>query len=222
MRYGVTRGESRRSEVVFPEGIATKALRGEGGLLDRRGQPHSRVRFDVVSKYKVQQFLAVPLLGTRGKLLGMFGVLDRLDGGGISQEDVRRARALSNQAAVMLEAANNLHLSEQHRRQAEALIDLAREIDGALRLPDFARRFVARTAELTGSACGLLAVPHEGHWHIAAICHPESVSAPMLVADESEAKAPAQIGSQGIVPISSVAHSQALRDSDLTRWVSSG
>ena len=116
----------------------------------------------------MRQFLAVPLLGTGGRLLGMFGVLDRLDGTGISQEDIRRARALSNQAAVVLEVARNLHLSEQHRRRAEALIELAREIDGALRLPEFGRRFVGRTAELTGSRAGLLAVLQEGRWQVVA------------------------------------------------------
>ena len=217
VRYGVTRGESRRSEVVFPEGIATKALRAKEVFWTDEASRTPGANLDVVSEYKVKQFLSVPLLGPRGKLLGMFGVLDRLDGAGISQEDIRRARALSNQAAVMLEAANNLHLSEQHRRQAEALVDLAREIDGALRLPDFARRFVARTAELTGSSSGLLAVPHEGSWHIAAISHPESVSAPVHAADESEPKALAQINSQGLVPVSSVAHSQASRDSEFER-----
>ena len=116
----------------------------------------------MVTKYKVHQFLAVPLLGNDGHVLGMFGVLDRIDGTGISQEDIRRARALSNQAAVVLEVARNLHLSEQHRRRAEALIELAREMDGALRLPEFARRFVTRTAELTGARAGLLAVLQEG------------------------------------------------------------
>src|SRR5204862_5450695 len=102
------------------------------------------------------------LLGTSGRVLGMFGVLDRVDGSGISPEDIRRARALSNQAAVVLEVARNLHLSEQHRCRAEALIELAREMVGALRLPEFARRFVARIAELTGSRGGLLAVPQQG------------------------------------------------------------
>ena len=109
----------------------------------------------------------------------MFGVLDRLDGTGISQEDIRRARALSNQAAVMLEVASNLHLSEQHRRQAEALIELAREIDGILHLPEFARRFVSRTAELTGSRAGLLAVWQEGRWQMAALQNQAEAPAPL-------------------------------------------
>ena len=52
------------------------------------------------------------------------------------------------------------------------MIELAREIDGALRLPEFARRFVSRIAELTGSSAGLLAVPQEGRLQVLAV-HPQ-------------------------------------------------
>ena len=172
VRYGVERGEPRRVDNLFPEGIATKALRAKEVFWTDEASRTPGANLEVVAKYKVHQFLAVPLLGTRGQLLGMFGVLDRLDGTGISQEDIRRARALSNQAAVMLEVASNLHLSEQHRRRAEALIELDREIDGALRLPEFARRFVGRAAELTGFRASLLAVMQEGRWQVAVI-HPQ-------------------------------------------------
>ena len=43
------------------------------------------------------------MLGTGGQLLGVFGVLDRLDGSAISQEDIRRAQALAAQMTVALE-----------------------------------------------------------------------------------------------------------------------
>lgn len=186
VRYGVKDGEPSRSEVLFPEGIATKALRrGEVFWTDEASRTPG-ANLEVVAAYKVQQFLAVPLLGAGGKLLGMFGVLDRLDGGGISEEDVRRARALSNQAAIMLEAAGSLHASEQHRRQAEALVELARQIDGILRLPDFAHRFVCLTSELTGSQSGFLAVPQEGNWQVAAFCQPKLPSSRLLGGGVSE------------------------------------
>ncbi len=168
-RYGVEKGEPRRMEVPIPEGVATRALRAKEVFWTYEARRIPAINQDAVAKYKIHQFLAVPLLGTSGRVLGMFGVLDRLDGTGISQEDIRRARALSNQAAVVLEVASNLHLSQQHRRRAEALIELAREIDGTLRLPEFARRFVGRTAELTGSRAGLLAVWQEGRWQVAAL-----------------------------------------------------
>jgi two-component system NtrC family sensor kinase len=169
VRYGVEKGEPRRVDTPFPEGIATRALRAKEVFWTDEASRTPGANLDFVTKYKVHQFLAVPLLGTSGRVLGMFGVLDRLDGTGISPEDIRRARALSNQAAVVLEVARNLHLSEQHRRRAEALIELAREMDGALRLPEFARRFVSRTAELISANAGLLAVMQEGRWQVAAL-----------------------------------------------------
>jgi two-component system NtrC family sensor kinase len=169
VRYGVEKGEPRRMDITFPEGVATQALRTKEVFWTDEASRTPGANFDVIAKYQVHQFLGVPLLGSNGQVLGMFAVLDRLDRTGISQEDIRRARALSNQAAVVLEVAKNLHLSEQHRRRAEALIELAREIDGALRLPEFARRFVCRAADLTASSEGLLAVVHEGRFQVIAL-----------------------------------------------------
>jgi two-component system NtrC family sensor kinase len=172
VRYGVEKGESRRADTLFPEGVATKSLREKQVFWTDEASRTPGANLDVVAKYDVHQFLAVPLLGSSGKILGMFGVLDRLDGTGISQEDIRRARALSNQAAVALEVTSNLHFAEKHRRRAETLIELAREIDGSLHLPEFARRFVCRAADLTASRHGLLAVRHEDQWQVVAM-HPE-------------------------------------------------
>jgi len=169
VRYAVEKGEPRRADTLFPEGIATRALRAKEVFWTNEASRTPGINLELITKYKVQQLLAVPLLGASGVLLGMFGVIDRVDGIGISPEDIRRARALSNQAAVVLESARNLHLSEQHRRRAEALIDLAREIDGTLHLPEFARRFVTGTAESTGARAGLLALLQEGRWQVAAL-----------------------------------------------------
>jgi len=169
VRYGVECGQPRRVDTIFPEGVATKALRSKEVFWTDEASRVPGANVEIVSKYKVQQFLAVPLLGASGKLLGMFGLLDRLDGTGISLEDIRRARALSNQAAVVLEVASNLHLSEEHRRRAEALIELARDLDGSLHLPEFASRFVRRAVELTGYRGGLLALHQEGRWQAVAL-----------------------------------------------------
>jgi PAS domain S-box-containing protein len=169
VRYAVEKGEPRRADTLFPEGLATRTLRAKEVFWTNEASRTPGINLEMVTKYKVQQLLAVPLLGASGLVLGMFGVIDRVDGIGISQEDIRRARALSNQVAVVLESARNLHLSEQHRRRAEALIELAREIDGTLHLPEFARRFVTRTAELTGARAGLLALLQEGRWQVAAL-----------------------------------------------------
>jgi len=96
-------------------------------------------------------------------------VLDRLDGTGISQEDIRRARALAAQVSVVLEVAHNLHLSEQHRRRAEVLTQLAREIDNLLHLPDFARKFVERAVELADARAGAVALYQDGRFQTVAM-----------------------------------------------------
>ena len=188
VRYAVEKGEPRRADTLFPEGIATRALRAKEVFWTNEASRTPGINLELITKYKVQQLLAVPLLGASGVLLGMFGVIDRLDGAGISPEDIRRARALSNQVAVVLESARNLHLSEQHRRRAEALIELAREIDGTLHLPEFARRFVTRSAELTGARAGLLALLQEGRWQVAAL-HTEAeapAESPVALASAAE------------------------------------
>jgi PAS domain S-box-containing protein len=162
IRYAVNKGEPKRLEHIFPEGVATRALRAKEVFWTDEAKSTPGINLDAVLKYEVHQFLTVPLLGADGEVLGMFGVLDRLDRSGILQEDIRRARALGNQVAVVLEVARNLDLSEQHRRRAEALVELSREISGALRVPDFARRFVTRAAELTGASSGALALFQDG------------------------------------------------------------
>ncbi len=190
IRYSVVRGQARNANSPFPESVATKAMRVKEVFWTDEASRVPGIDIDLVNKHQVHQFLAVPLLGGSGEVMGMFAVLDRLDGSGISQEDIRRARALSNQAAVVLEVAKNLHLSEQHRGRAEALIELAREIDGSLRLPEFARKFVCRAVSLTNSRSGFLAVLQDGRFQLAAV-HPAAESA-----DVAGAKAKAKEGGE--------------------------
>ena len=169
IRHSVTRGQSERVDNIFPEGIATRALRAKEVFWSDDLSEEAGVNLPAVTRYKARQLLAVPLLSADGSVLGMFGVLDRLDDTGISREDVRRARALAAQVSVVLEVARNLHQSELNRRRSDVLIQLAREIDGILRLPDFARKFVDRAIELTGARAGALALFQEGRFQTVAL-----------------------------------------------------
>jgi PAS domain S-box-containing protein len=171
VHYAVTRGEPQRVDNVFPEGIATRALRAKEVFWSDDVRQVAGANLEVLAQYQAKQLLAVPLLGADGRVLGMFGVLDRLDNTGISQQDIRRARALAAQVSVVLEVAHSLHQSEQHRRRSEALKQLACDIDGLLRLPDFARRFVERAVELAGAHAGAVAVFQDGRLQTLAL-HP--------------------------------------------------
>ncbi len=176
VRCGVERGQARKVDVIFPEGIATRALRTKEVFWSDDVRQLAGANLEVLARYQARQLLAVPLLAADGRVLGMFGVLDRLDNTGISQQDIRRARALAAQVSVVLEVAHNLHQSEQHRRRAEALTQLARDLDGLLRLPDFARKFVERAIALAGARAGAVALFQDGRFQTVAL-HPQPAAA---------------------------------------------
>jgi two-component system NtrC family sensor kinase len=169
VRYGVDRGQPRPVDTIFPEGIATRALRAKEVFSSDDVRQLAGANLEIIAQYHAKQLLAVPLLGADGTVLGMFGVLDRADNTGISQQDIRRARALAAQVSVVLEVARNLHLSEQHRKRSEALTQLAREIDGLLLLPDFARKFLNRAIQLAEARAGAVALFQDGRFQIAAL-----------------------------------------------------
>ena len=190
IRYAVDRGEPQRVDTVFPEGVATRALRAREVFWSDDLKQVAGVNLEVIAQHQAKQLLAVPLLGADGSVLGMFGVLDRLDGTGVSQQDIRRARALAAQVAVVLEVAHNLHLAEQHRRRSQALTKLAREIDGLLRLPDCARKFLESAVELAAATAGAVALFHEGRFQTVAM-HPPAQSASLAPdARTSDARTP--------------------------------
>ena len=151
VRWGVEKGIPQRVDHMFPEGIASRALTSKEVFWTDDPGKVPGANLEVIAQFRVRQILAVPLLGSDGQVLGMFGVLDRLDLVGISQEDIRRARALAAQIAVVLEATHNLHLSELHRQRAEALMGLALEVGKLLHLPEFAKSFAKRAADMTGA-----------------------------------------------------------------------
>jgi PAS domain S-box-containing protein len=161
VRWGSENGQAKQVEFVFPPGPASRALLGKEVYWSDDPGKEPGANLEVLGKFDVRQLLTVPLLDTSGEVLGMFGVLDRLDHAGISQEDIRRARALAAQVAVALEVTRNLHRSEQHRRRAESLMGLALELNGHLQLPEFAKSFVGRAANILGARQAALVVPQE-------------------------------------------------------------
>jgi len=171
VRYNTLHGKPQRSDQIFPEGIATKALRMKEVFWSDDLRKEAGADLEAIARYKARQLLAVPLLGAAGDVLGMFGVLDHAEGKGISREDIRRARALAAQVAVVLEVARNLHQSEVNRRRSEVLVQLARQIDGLLRLPDFADKFIERVVAMTSASSGALVLFQDGKFQTAALTH---------------------------------------------------
>jgi PAS domain S-box-containing protein len=161
VRWGAENGKPETVDFELPDGPASRALLNHEVFWSDDPSKVPGAHLEILASFNVRQLLTVPLLDTRGEVLGMFGVLDRLDGAGISQEDIRRARALAAQVAVALEVTRNLHQSEVHRRKAESLMGLALELNSHLRLPEFARNFVSRAASIVGVSQGALAIKQE-------------------------------------------------------------
>jgi PAS domain S-box-containing protein len=151
IRWGVEKGVARPVDIPLHDGVATRTLKQKNVFFTEDASTTPGANLDFVAAFHIRQLLAVPLLGSNGDVLGMFGVLDRIQPGAINDEDVRRARALAAQIAIALELTRNLHQSEEHRRRAEALVTIALELNNVLHLPEFTRNFALRAAELLGA-----------------------------------------------------------------------
>src|SRR5216684_1962286 len=150
IRWGVENGVARPVDIPLGDGVATRALKQKNVFFTDDASKTPGANLDFIAAFQIRQLLAVPLLGSNGEVLGMFGVLDRTEPGPISDEDVRRARALAAQVAIALELTRNLHQSEEHRRRAEALVAITLELNNVLHLPEFTRNFALRAASLLG------------------------------------------------------------------------
>ena len=150
IRWGFENGRARPFDIPLYESVASGKLKQKEVFVTEDATKTPGANLDFVAAFQIKQMLAVPLLGSSGEVLGMFGVLDRVELGPIGDEDVRRARALAAHVAIALELTRNLHQSEQHRRRAEALVTLALELNTVLHLPEFMRNFALRTAALLG------------------------------------------------------------------------
>ena len=162
VRWSFADGRHGPGGFVIPEGVLTRAMRNKEVLWadDVTGVPGANQQ--ILAEFNVHQLLAVPLLGVNGEVLGIFGVLDRLDEGSISTEDIRRAQALAAQGTVALEVSRNLLLSEQHRSRAESLTKLALQVSSLLRGPEFSALFVERAATMMQARGAALVVENGG------------------------------------------------------------
>jgi two-component system NtrC family sensor kinase len=107
-------------------------------------------------EWKMRQYLGVPLVAADNAPLGVLGLLDKKDLSRITQDDILRAQALGAEVAAALEASHNLHLSGQHKKRAEDLMEMSLHLGSALRLPDFVKSFTERVASMMGAKSAIL------------------------------------------------------------------
>jgi PAS domain S-box-containing protein len=166
VHWGADEGKSLPLSVAFPDGPAARAVMNREVFWTDEASLVAGANLHAIAQFHVKQLLCVPLPGSEGQVLGMLGVLDRTDGGGVAQEDIRRAKALAAEVAVALQMKRNLHTSEEHRRRAEALMKLALETFPLLHVPDFAQNFVAKATVMLRAGAGALALEHDSSLEI--------------------------------------------------------
>jgi PAS domain S-box-containing protein len=106
---------------------------------------------------KARQYLAIPLCNSDNYPLGILAFVNKKSGR-ITPEDVRQAKILSTGVALALESGRNLQLSEQHKKRAEDLMEMALDLGSVLRLPDFVKNFTERVAAIMGAQSAILAL----------------------------------------------------------------
>ncbi|HVP63636.1 MAG TPA: PAS domain S-box protein [candidate division Zixibacteria bacterium] len=114
--------------------------------------------FPQALRLQLKQVVAAPLKRADGRVLGVLGVLDRADGAPIGAEDIRRARALAGQVALVLESRQNLLAADAQRRRAENLIAMAFDISTSLRVPDLVRVLGTRASDMLGGESVVVAL----------------------------------------------------------------
>jgi PAS domain S-box-containing protein len=107
---------------------------------------------------QIRQYLSVPLISGNGSPLGILTLLNKKNQEPITQEEVRRAKVLAATAAMAMEAARNLEVSDQYKKRAEDLMETALDLGTALRLPDLVRTFTERVAGMIGAQSAVLAL----------------------------------------------------------------
>ncbi len=187
IRWGVENGVSRPVDIPLYEGEATRALKKKSVFMTEDASKTPGADLEFVKTFQIRQLLAVPLLGSNGDVLGMFGVLDRIEGGVINEEDARRARSLAAQVAIALELTRNLHQSEEHRRRAEALVSIALEMNTALHLPEFMRNFAMRAAGLMGGRSSAISIFQAAETQTVLMCGASEVEDKALLRRFSQA-----------------------------------
>ena len=160
------RGRIRPLQIEVPEGPLARALKSGEAFWSQEHNRAANLDFGALSAFQAKQILTVPLIGRDGRVLGVLGALDRLDGADISRQDFRHAKALATQGSVALEVALALQSSERQRQRGEALAGLAAEMNSWQRLAEFSKGFVNRAASLMRARAGALVLKQDVSWEV--------------------------------------------------------
>ncbi len=154
-------GLSANADAMLPDGLLSRTLLNQETFYTDDATQFHGPESEIFQRLQVRQMMAVPLQGADSHVFGVLGLLDRMDGAGISRENVRSAQVLAAQASVSLEAMRNLHLSRQHAQRAESLMRLAVELNSNRPLAELYESLIRGASELMGSQAAALVISQD-------------------------------------------------------------
>jgi PAS domain S-box-containing protein len=175
LRWISTNAAARPLQYTLPNALSLRLLAGTDPLAINDLSTLAELDDETARQLEAHQLLSVPLLAPDRQARGLLLVLDRNDQAPVSAEDIRRAKALAAEVAVVLEATQNLHNAKEHRERAENLMGLALELNSSLRLPQFVRSFTQRAADMLGARAAMLALAQRSVLETVIVHDPESV-----------------------------------------------
>ncbi|MGH9633962.1 MAG: PAS domain S-box protein [Candidatus Angelobacter sp.] len=173
LRWGAGKGSATRLDIDI-SALGKRVLDSRNPHLCEDINQFSSIEKAQLRRWEsdLKQYLGIPLLTTDGRQLGILGFLDKRDKTRFSPDDVRRARVLGAEITVALEAAQNLQLSDQHRKRTEDLMEMALDLGSALRLPDFVKNFTERVASMIGARSAILSLAQGNKVESVGFCGP--------------------------------------------------
>jgi len=133
-------------KIRFPVGMGIAGdvakTRQVANIVDAYTDPRFNPDFDRQTGYRTRSILCLPMMSSKGKLVGVIEVLNKKDGGVFDDRDESLLAALGAHAAVALERAQLTEAYVEKQRMEEAL-KLAREIQMDMlpkRFPPFPHR----------------------------------------------------------------------------------
>jgi PAS domain S-box-containing protein len=173
LRWGAGKGSATRLDIDI-SALGKRVLDSRNPHLCEDINQFSSIEKAQLRRWEsdLKQYLGIPLLTSDGRQLGILGFLDKRDKTRFSPDDVRRARVLGAEITVALEAAQNLQLSDQHRKRTEDLMEMALDLGSALRLPDFVKNFTERVASMIGARSAILLLAQGNKVESVGFCGP--------------------------------------------------
>jgi two-component system NtrC family sensor kinase len=168
-------GASKPIRLTLPSALTQRLLAGGEPTVANELGALPELELETVRELDVHQLLSVPLFTSSKQPLGLLIALDRREEGGISAEDIRRAKTLAAEVAVVLEATQNLQKAKENRERAENLMGLALELNSSLRLPQFVRSFTQRAADMLSARAAVLALAQRAVLETVIVHDPQTV-----------------------------------------------